>query len=131
MEKQYAKMKEEEERKNRKKKLAAKFDAGKEPAEGRGGGEDDVSGSDSDDDERARFKDAKATEKERALVGEAPINPPAQYEPLQRKYVGQLRDSEIDERLRQAEENQRRSGQKLMSEAEVMAMMKMGAKRRR
>mmetsp|Transcript_17202 Transcript_17202/g.30162 ORF Transcript_17202/g.30162 Transcript_17202/m.30162 type:complete len:350 (-) Transcript_17202:65-1114(-) len=128
---QYAKMKGEEERSNRKKKLAAKFSGAADDAAGRGQGDDDNSGSDSEEvgEDGIRFKEAKATERERA--GEAPINPPAQYEPLQRKYVGQLRDSEIDERLRAAEAEQRRSGHKLMTEAEVMAMMKMGAKRRR
>ncbi|CAE7438169.1 unnamed protein product [Symbiodinium microadriaticum] len=51
---------------------------------------------------------------------------------VQRKYVGQLRDSELDERLRRAElALYGGGGRKLLTEAEAIALLQGGNKRRR
>mmetsp|Transcript_40468 Transcript_40468/g.84411 ORF Transcript_40468/g.84411 Transcript_40468/m.84411 type:complete len:363 (-) Transcript_40468:87-1175(-) len=50
---------------------------------------------------------------------------------VQRKYVGQLRDSELDERLRRAELALYGGSRKLLTEAEAIALLQGGNKRRR
>ena len=48
---------------------------------------------------------------------------------VQRRYVGQLKDTELDERLRRAEERWNSGGKKLLTEAEAVALLQ--GKRRR
>lgn len=83
-----------------------------------------------DFERRAESADRSPTRKTKTAIGV----PEAQVDHVggvQRRYVGQLRDSELGERLRRAEEIHGLNTQrKLLTEAEAIALLQGGSKRR-
>lgn len=86
--------------------------------------------SENDLERRAESNERSPVRKTKTAIGV----PEAQVDHVggvQRRYVGQLRDTELDERLRRAEERYANSGRKLLTEAEAIALLQGGSKRRR